>query len=110
MRTWTKVAAAAVLVLAPLAAGSDDDDAAPATTVAKGADTAFCKAAKQIAEQDGFPTVAQVEAYGKAAPEDIQDDVAIVRPVVRDHDDPVSKMAAFAADDVEVATQHMNAD
>ena len=75
---WTRTARALVAVTAlamvATACGDDDDDAASG-----GEDTeAFCDIARELNDQEDFPSLEQLEEYGRTAPEEIREATDLV--------------------------------
>ena len=109
IRTMLRTAVPVALLTLALGACGDDDkdaskDAAPADT------TEICKLAKDIFEQDDLPSAAQIEKYTDLAPDEIKDAVDVAGPPIIESDGDASKFfVAIADDDVEKATNEINA-
>jgi hypothetical protein len=118
------------VALALLAACGDDDDTAATTVVQAPTTTAttatntegstpsseasggsqgtlpvpdeVCALAKQMDEQDDFPSVAQLQKYKELAPAEIKDDVnKAADALIAAGDDLVATINAFASDEIE---------
>lgn len=114
---------AAALGMALAACGDDDEDAGGSaastteaaaeettTTAAEGELAEVCALAREISEQEDFPSPEQVQRYQELAPEELQPALDVAVPSVVDNaDDPVAMMAAFADDDVEAAIAEIDA-
>jgi plastocyanin len=61
----------------------------------------ICALAKQMDEQEDFPTDAQLQKYKELAPDEIKDDVNKAVDALLDAADPVAKFNAFGSDDIE---------
>lgn len=98
-RTGKALVAVTALALVATACGDDDDD-----TASGGEDTeAFCEIAREIDSQEDFPTVAQLEEYRDAAPEEIRDSANLVADEFIKATEAGDVFAAFEAEGVDEA-------
>jgi uncharacterized cupredoxin-like copper-binding protein len=133
MRTGRPLIIGAVAI-ALLAACGDDDDSTAATTAAPSPSTVastpvtsaggstsgsegnppvpdeICALAKQMDEQDSFPSDAQLQKYKDLAPDEIKDDVnKAADALLSTGDDMVAKFNAFGSDDIEPSIAKIDA-
>jgi hypothetical protein len=111
MRTMLRTAVPVAMLAMALGACGDDDggNSATDTTSAAADTTEICKLAKEMFEQDDFPTAAQIKEYTELAPEEIKDAVDTAGPPIIEADgDPAKFFAAIADDDVEAASNEIN--
>jgi hypothetical protein len=110
MKTTTRIArsgALALVLVVAAACGSDDGDDSAADS--KDTLAAYCAHAKKLAKLDGFPSVAQLEKAQELAPQEIQDEAAVVVPAMTEAgDDVVAQFNAIGEDDVEGAIERIN--
>jgi Copper binding proteins, plastocyanin/azurin family len=69
----------------------------------------ICALAKQMDQQDDFPSDAQLQKYKELAPDEIKDDVNKAADALIDAPDPVAQFNAAGSDDVEAAIAKINA-
>jgi hypothetical protein len=135
MRTRRILVIGAVAVALFAACGDDDDTAgttvAPAVTPEKVESTSdgsaegstpgsaspgslpvpdeICALAKQMDEQEDFPSDAQLQKYKELAPDEIKTDVNKAADALLKATDPVAKFNAAGSDDVEASIAKINA-
>jgi hypothetical protein len=135
MRTRRILVIGAVAVALFAACGDDDDTAgstvAPAPTTEKVESTSaassagstpssasegslpvpdeICALAKQMDEQEDFPSDAQLQKYKELAPDEIKTDVNKAADALLKATDPVAKFNAAGSDDVEASIAKINA-
>jgi uncharacterized cupredoxin-like copper-binding protein len=123
------------LGVAVLAACGDDDDSTTATTAVQASATTaaaaptssagsegstpssgsqpvpdeICALARQMDEQEEFPTDAQLQKYKELAPDEIKADVNKAADALLDAADPVAEFNAFGSDDIEPSIANINA-
>lgn len=90
---WTRTARALVAITAlttVATACGDDDDAA------SGDDTeAFCDIARELDAQEDFPSLEQLEEYGREAPDEIREEADLVVGAFREATEKGDVFAAF---------------
>jgi len=102
-RTWRVAAGAAALALLVTACGDDEDEATDTTEAAAASTDEYCALAEEVSSQESFPTVEQLEELGRLAPEEIQDEAAIVVPAFSEAVEAGDPFAAFEEPEVEEA-------
>lgn len=95
----TRRIVAGVAVLAVVAAGCGDDDEAETTDTTEAAEEAgteeYCELARELDEQEDFPSVEQFEALLEASPEEIRDEAELVVPIIVEAYEDGDPFAAF---------------
>jgi hypothetical protein len=76
-RTWRVMAAVAAVALLA-ACGDDEELATGGDGQANGESAAYCEAARELDEQQSFPTTEQLDELAAAAPDEIKEDVEFV--------------------------------
>jgi uncharacterized cupredoxin-like copper-binding protein len=100
-RAWKVVGA--VAALAVLAAGCGDDDDEAADTGGGGDTEEFCDIARELDEQEDFPSVEQLEEYRDSAPEEIREEAETVTAAFIEATEAGDVFAAFEDPAVEEA-------
>lgn len=115
---WKALVGVSALALMAGACGDDEDEASTATTeevddgaeddgageeAGEGADSEYCQLAAEFEEQEGFPTVEQIEAIEAVAPPEISENLAIVSDAFIEAIEAGDPAAAFADPAIEEA-------
>lgn len=105
------LALALVLSVGLVSCGDDDDAASPpATTVAADENKELCDLAREMFDQEAFPTPAQIQRYTELAPAEIQGAVAIAGPaIINAGGDAVKALIGLADDATEDAVFDIDA-
>ena len=101
--TWRWAVGAAALALLATACGDDEADATDTTEEAAASTDEYCALAEEVSSQESFPTVEQLEELQSLAPEEIQDEAAIVVPAFSEAVEAGDPFAAFEDPEVDEA-------